>query len=55
MLGMTGPGSLQRDGGYEDIYVKTADGWRIRDPGPMFGYASGIILYCKLRISNEFV
>jgi hypothetical protein len=30
MLGMTGPGSLQRDGGYEDVYVKTADGWRIK-------------------------
>jgi hypothetical protein len=30
MLGMTGPGSLQRDGGYEDVYVKTAGGWRIR-------------------------
>jgi len=30
MLGITGPGSLQRDGGYEDVYVKTSDGWRIR-------------------------
>jgi len=30
MLGMTGPGSLQRDGGYEDVYVKTATGWRIK-------------------------
>ena len=30
MLGMTGPNSLQRDGGYEDIYVKTANGWRIK-------------------------
>jgi SnoaL-like protein len=30
MLGMTGPGSLQRDGGYEDVYVKTANGWRIK-------------------------
>jgi hypothetical protein len=30
MLGMTGPGSLQRDGGYEDVYVKTPNGWRIK-------------------------
>src|ERR1700691_4073195 len=30
MLGMNGPGSLQRDGGYEDVYVKTANGWRIK-------------------------
>ena len=30
MLGMTGPNSLLRDGGYEDIYVKTAGGWRIK-------------------------
>jgi hypothetical protein len=30
MLGMTGPNSLQRDGGYEDVYVKTAGGWRIK-------------------------
>jgi hypothetical protein len=30
MLGMTGPGSLQRDGGYEDVYVKTPGGWRIK-------------------------
>jgi hypothetical protein len=30
MLGMTGPNSLERDGGYEDIYVKTAGGWRIK-------------------------
>ena len=30
MLGMSGPGSLQRDGGYEDVYVKTANGWRIK-------------------------
>ena len=28
-LGMDGPGSVARHGGYEDIYVKTADGWRI--------------------------
>jgi hypothetical protein len=30
MLGMKGPGSVQRDGGYEDVYVKTAAGWRIK-------------------------
>jgi hypothetical protein len=30
MLGMKGPGSVQRDGGYEDLYVKTAAGWRIK-------------------------
>lgn len=30
MLGMDGPGSVVRDGGYEDIYVKTAAGWKIR-------------------------
>ena len=30
MLGMTGPNSLQRDGGYEDVYVKTSGGWRIK-------------------------
>ncbi|HTB17639.1 MAG TPA: nuclear transport factor 2 family protein [Bryobacteraceae bacterium] len=30
MLGMTGPGSLQRDGGYEDVYAKTPNGWRIK-------------------------
>ncbi|MBF8269877.1 MAG: Nuclear transport factor 2 family protein [Gammaproteobacteria bacterium] len=29
-LGMDGPGSVARDGGYEDIYVKTAAGWRIK-------------------------
>jgi len=29
-LGMTGPGSVARHGGYEDVYVKTAAGWRIR-------------------------
>ena len=29
-LGMTGPGSVTRHGGYEDVYVKTADGWRIQ-------------------------
>lgn len=30
MLGEKGPGSVQRDGGYEDVYVKTAKGWRIK-------------------------
>jgi hypothetical protein len=29
-LGMKGPGTIERHGGYEDIYVKTAEGWRIR-------------------------
>lgn len=29
-LGMEGPGSVARHGGYEDVYVKTADGWRIK-------------------------
>lgn len=29
-LGMKGPGSVDRHGGYEDVYVKTAAGWRIR-------------------------
>jgi hypothetical protein len=29
-LGMTGPGSVTRHGGYEDVYVRTADGWRIQ-------------------------
>lgn len=29
-LGMRGPGSVDRHGGYEDTYVKTADGWRIK-------------------------
>jgi hypothetical protein len=28
-LGMEGPGSVARHGGYEDVYVKTRDGWRI--------------------------
>ena len=28
-LGMQGPGSVARHGGYEDVYVKTGDGWRI--------------------------
>ena len=30
MLGEKGPGSVDRDGGYEDVYVKTANGWRIK-------------------------
>lgn len=30
MLGVQGPGSITRDGGYEDVYVKTAAGWRIK-------------------------
>jgi SnoaL-like domain len=30
MLGVKGPGSITRDGGYEDVYVKTAAGWRIK-------------------------
>jgi hypothetical protein len=29
-LGMTGPGSVARHGGYEDVYVKTPAGWRIK-------------------------
>ncbi|HEX6998909.1 MAG TPA: nuclear transport factor 2 family protein [Gammaproteobacteria bacterium] len=29
-LGMNGPGSVARHGGYEDVYVKTAEGWRIK-------------------------
>ena len=29
-LGMTGPGSVERHGGYEDVYVRTDEGWRIR-------------------------
>ena len=29
-LGMDGPGSVARDGGYEDVYVKTAAGWKIQ-------------------------
>src|SRR5690554_4878848 len=29
-LGMQGPGSVARHGGYEDIYVKTPEGWRIK-------------------------
>ena len=30
MQGVESPGSLTRDGGYEDIYVKTVKGWRIK-------------------------
>ncbi len=29
-LGMMGPGSVARHGGYEDVYVRTAEGWRIK-------------------------
>jgi hypothetical protein len=29
-LGMNGPGSVARHGGYEDVYVRTAEGWRIQ-------------------------
>jgi len=29
-MGMTGPGTIARHGGYEDVYVKTAAGWRIK-------------------------
>ena len=29
-LGMEGPGSVARHGGYEDVYVRTNDGWRIQ-------------------------
>jgi hypothetical protein len=29
-LGMNGPGSVARHGGYEDVYMKTPAGWRIR-------------------------
>jgi hypothetical protein len=29
-LGMQGPGSVSRHGGYEDVYVRTAEGWRIQ-------------------------
>ena len=28
-VGMNGPGSIERHGGYEDRYVRTAEGWRI--------------------------
>ncbi|HTC91714.1 MAG TPA: nuclear transport factor 2 family protein [Bryobacteraceae bacterium] len=29
-MGIEGPGSIERHGGYEDVYVKTAMGWRIK-------------------------
>ena len=29
-MGMKGPGSIERHGGYEDVYVKTPEGWRIK-------------------------
>jgi hypothetical protein len=29
-LGMAGPGSVARHGGYEDVYVRTPEGWRIQ-------------------------
>jgi|GEM_PF-442981 hypothetical protein len=29
-LGMRGPGSVDRHGGYEDVYVRTDEGWRIK-------------------------
>lgn len=29
-LGMQGPGSVARHGGYEDVYVRTSEGWRIK-------------------------
>lgn len=29
-LGMNGPGSVTRHGGYEDVYVRTPEGWRIK-------------------------
>jgi len=29
-MGMKGPGTIERHGGYEDVYVRTAAGWRIQ-------------------------
>ena len=29
-MGMRGPGSIDRHGGYENVYVKTNEGWRIK-------------------------
>jgi len=29
-LGMNGPGTVARHGGYEDLYVRTPEGWRIK-------------------------
>ena len=30
VVGASGPKSVEREGGYEDVYVKTAAGWRFR-------------------------
>ena len=30
MLNVDGPNTISRDGGYEDVYVRTAKGWRIK-------------------------
>jgi hypothetical protein len=29
-LDVKGPGTIERHGGYEDVYVRTAAGWRIQ-------------------------
>lgn len=29
-MGMKGPGTIERHGGYEDVYVRTTAGWRIQ-------------------------
>jgi hypothetical protein len=29
-LDIKGPGTMERHGGYEDVYVRTANGWRIK-------------------------
>jgi hypothetical protein len=29
-MGMKGPGTIERHGGYEDVYVRTSAGWRIQ-------------------------
>lgn len=29
-MGMKGPGTIERHGGYEDVYVRTPSGWRIQ-------------------------
>jgi hypothetical protein len=29
-MDIKGPGTIERHGGYEDVYVKTKDGWRIK-------------------------
>ncbi|HVQ16793.1 MAG TPA: nuclear transport factor 2 family protein [Vicinamibacterales bacterium] len=29
-MGMKGPGTIERHGGYEDVYVRTPAGWRIQ-------------------------